>query len=335
MSSCPPEAVRACQRGTVLSGWIRRPRSDTNYRADIDGVRAVAIIGVVGFHVGLPGFAGGFVGVDIFFVISGFLITTLLLNELRHRGSIDLLTFFARRARRLLPAFFLVLATTLLLGFFFLVPVDGEQRGLADSAVAAALYVSNWHFTWVGGGYFDAPSNLYPLLHTWSLAVEEQFYLIWPLMLLGASWAALRWRFTLPQLVAAILVAVILASSSFTWWAAESGEQAARLAFFALASRAWELGIGAALALALPALRQSHSWFGTFLTAAGLIAIVAAITTFRDGIAFPGAAALVPTLGTAAVIAGGWLAPQAPVMQLLSLRPLVTIGLLSYSWYLW
>ncbi len=305
------------------------------YRADIDGLRAVAIISVVGFHVGLTGFPGGFIGVDVFFVISGFLITSLLVDELRQRGTIDLVAFFARRARRLLPAFFLVVATALLLARFLLVPADNEQKRFADSVVAAALYVSNWHFARVGSGYFDAPSSLYPMLHTWSLAVEEQFYLIWPLMLLGAAGVAARWGLSLRWLIAAMLVLVLFASSSYSWLASGGDDQTARLAFFALPSRAWELGVGASLALALPLLESSKGRPGAYLTAAGLAAIIAATVGFSEGSGFPSATALLPTLGAAAVIAGGFLSPRGTVSQLLASRPLVAIGLVSYSWYLW
>ena len=307
----------------------------TNYRPDIDGLRAVAILSVVGFHVGLKGFPGGFVGVDVFFVISGFLITSLLIEELRQRGTIDLIAFFARRARRLLPAFFLVVAATLLLAYFFLVPADDEQKRFAKSVVAAVLYAANWHFAWVGSGYFDAPSSLYPMLHTWSLAVEEQFYLIWPLMLLGAAWVAARSRLSLMWLIAVMLVLVLVASTAYSWHASSVDDQTARFAFFALPSRAWELAVGASLALALALLGNLKSPFGAVLTAAGLAAIMAATITFHEGSGFPSETALLPTLGAAAIIAGGWLSPQGKVTELLASRPLVAIGLVSYSWYLW
>jgi peptidoglycan/LPS O-acetylase OafA/YrhL len=305
------------------------------YRPDIDGLRAIAILGVVGFHVGLPGFQGGFFGVDVFFVISGFLITTQLLVELHRRGSLDVLAFFARRARRLLPAFFLVVATTLLLGGLFLLPINNEQTRLANSAVTAALYVSNFYFAGIESGYFDAPSSTYPLLHTWSLAVEEQFYLVWPLMLVCVAWAAVRWQLSLNWLILGILAIVVLASSSFAWWAESGTEFSKRVAFYALPSRAWELGIGAILAVALPALHQSKPRAGAFLAGAGLIAIVAGMVASDGGMTFPSTEVLLPTLGTAAIISGGWLAPRSFTTQVLAFRPLVIIGLISYSWYLW
>ena len=158
--------VKILDRAKFLVGALSAPlpmpnkRDSSGYCPSIDGLRAIAIISVVAFHIGLPGFPGGFTGVDVFFVISGFLITTLLVGELRQRGSIDLLAFFARRARRLLPAFFLVVAVTLVLGFFLLVPIDGEQERLANSATAAALYISNLHFAWNGDNYFELEFGL-------------------------------------------------------------------------------------------------------------------------------------------------------------------------------
>ena len=155
------------------------------YRGEIDGLRAVAIASVVAYHVGIPGTPGGFVGVDIFFVISGYLITSLLFNEQRVRGSIDLLDFYARRARRLLPAFFVVLFASTLAAVIFLLPLPEKMGDFARSARFAAFYASNLHFAQSSGGYFDAPTELMPLLHSWSLAVEEQFYIGWPLLLIG------------------------------------------------------------------------------------------------------------------------------------------------------
>jgi peptidoglycan/LPS O-acetylase OafA/YrhL len=307
----------------------------TAYRPDIDGMRALAITCVVAYHVGLPGFGGGFIGVDVFFVISGYLITNLLLSELRQRGSINLPAFFARRVRRLFPAFFIVTAATLLLGSFFLVPVDGEQQSLADTATAAALYVSNLHFAWLRYDYFDPSSKLNPLLHTWSLAIEEQFYLLWPLIMLGVAWAASRWRLALTWALIGILSAVLAVSLSYSWWAAAKGGRYAEYAFFAPYSRAWELGVGALLALALPAIKRSGNWAGALLTAVGIFAIGAAALTFHNDMPFPGTAALLPVLGTAAVITGVWIAPRTAAAKLLGCQLLVAIGLISYSWYLW
>lgn len=152
------------------------------YRPDIDGLRAVAILSVVGYHVGLPGFSGGFVGVDVFFVISGYLITGLLFEEAIRTGKIGFWEFYARRVRRLVPALFVVLIATLLLGTFLLLPL-GQQQGLARSAIATALFAANFHFWNSGGAYFDSPADLKTLLNMWTLAVEEQFYIVWPFLI--------------------------------------------------------------------------------------------------------------------------------------------------------
>ena len=283
----------------------------------------------------MPWFSGGFIGVDVFFVISGFLITTLLLNELRDKGSINLPAFFARRARRLLPAFFLVVVATLILGFLIIVPIEGEYRKFANSAVTAALYASNLYFATAGDGYFDDPALGSPLLHTWSLAVEEQFYLLWPVLLLFAIWLTKRWRFDLLWIIVGVLIVIFVSSLTYSWSAAESGGRAARLAFFVLPARAWELGIGAFLALALPNFQRSHNSLGAAMAVAGVAIICGTIWKFDESTPFPGTAALLPTVGTAAVIAGTWLAPRATASRLLACSPAVAIGLVSYSWYLW
>lgn len=323
------------------------------YRADVDGLRAIAIVSVVLYHVGMPGFPGGFVGVDVFFVISGFLITALLLRELRDTGSVDLLAFWARRARRLLPAFVLVVAATLVLGVLFLVPMEDEQQNLASSAMAAALYAGNVFFALTTGGYWNRPSELMPLLHTWSLAVEEQFYLFWPLALVGCIVAARRWRWDLATVIASVIGLSLLGSLVYSGIAAEEGGRAAQIAFFILPSRAWELAVGAFLALGLssPAVAKeggsqpvgaapwrtllSSPSTGPALVVLGLFAIGVAVLFFEDGMPFPGFAALLPALGAAAVIAGGALAPGALGARLLATPPMVALGLLSYSWYLW
>jgi peptidoglycan/LPS O-acetylase OafA/YrhL len=306
-----------------------------SYRRDIDGLRAISVTAVVAYHVGVPGFGGGFIGVDVFFVISGFLITTLLLDELRQHGSIDLLTFYVRRARRLLPAFFVVVAATLLLGAFFLLPVYGEQQALARTARAALVYFSNLHFARTTGGYFDTSSELLPLLHTWSLAVEEQFYLVWPLLLIACAWIAQHRKWRVMLVIAAALSVIFSASLIYSHVMAGGSEKAVRFAFFGLPSRAWELAVGAVLALTIPHISTSGVRFSGVLAGAGLLAIAVAIASFQQGMPFPGLPALLPTLGAAAIIAGGWFAPQSWVSRLLSTRPFVAVGLLSYSWYLW
>ncbi|BBH64378.1 acyltransferase [Actinoplanes sp. OR16] len=284
------------------------------HRADIEGLRAVAVLLVVLAHVGVPGVAGGFVGVDVFFVISGFLITSLLRTELLSTGRLDLPRFYARRAVRLLPLATLVIVSTLATVWFTAPPT--RFGGYAADAVGAATYTMNLRLADAGTDYFadQAPS---PFQHFWSLAVEEQFYLVWPVLIgLLAFWG--RRRRWLPG---AVLTLGTL--SSFAWSAHELG-RAVPWAYFGSASRAWELGAGALLALLMTGLHRRRRWLAWL----GLAAVVAAALVYDETTPFPGPAALLPVLGTIAVIAGGG-------NRLLETFPMRWIGRMSYGWYLW
>lgn len=289
------------------------------YRRDIDGLRAVAVLAVVLFHFGVPGVTGGFVGVDVFFVISGFLITSIIWRE-RQAGRFSFVDFWARRARRILPALFVMMAATLAVGWFLLAPKDYEELG--RSAHYQATFTSNLLFS-RQHGYFDASSDIKPLLHTWSLAVEEQFYIFFPLLLALLSSRLKHWRLA--------LFAVLLVSFGMSLWAVVHQPQKA---FFLLHLRAWELLAGAMLAVmpkhdwrASPALAQGVSLVSTAL-------ILIAIVGFDARTPFPGAAALLPVLGVVGLI---WANGQQYtwVGRLLSSRVMVGVGLISYSWYLW
>src|SRR5580704_4654256 len=219
-------------------------RADSGYRPEIDGLRALAILPVVLFHYRAPGFAGGFVGVDVFFVISGYLITSLVRGEME-RGSFSLARFYERRVRRIFPALFVMLAIVSLAALIFFFPVDLVRY--ARSLFATALLAANFEF-WREAGYFDVAANQKPLLHLWSIAVEEQFYLLYPALLL-ALWRVSPW-----QRLAAI-AGVFVASFALSVWGADSMQTAA---FYLLPPRAWELMLGALLALgALPALKSA------------------------------------------------------------------------------
>ncbi len=304
---------------------------DERYLPAIDGLRAIAVVAVVLFHAGVPGMPGGFVGVDVFFVISGYLITGLLARELATSGGIDILNFYARRVRRLLPAFTLVLIATLAAGAIVLSPI-GEQQELAKSALATTLFASNVYFWRTQTGYFAGPSDQLPLLHTWTLAVEEQFYIIWPLAMLAIGYMARRFNVALrPALLIGLLAGTLvslLASIAVT-------PVKTTLAFYLLPFRAWELGIGALLALVLSASNGAAFRLASWLAPAGLSAILVSVAAFGQYTPFPGYAALLPVLGSAAVVAGIVLAPLAPVTRLLATAPMTAIGKLSYSWYLW
>ncbi|MBV7476935.1 acyltransferase family protein [Pseudomonas sp. PDM31] len=289
------------------------------YRRDIDGLRAVAVIAVVLFHFGVPGFTGGFVGVDVFFVISGYLITSIIWNQ-RQAGRFSFVDFWARRARRILPALFAMIIAVLALGWFLLAPKDYEELG--RSVRYQVMFVSNILFM-RQDGYFDVASDLKPLLHTWSLAVEEQFYIIFPLLLTLLSSRLKHWRMA--------LFGVLLVSFGLSVWAVNHHPEKA---FFLLPMRAWELLAGAMLAVA-----PKHGWrlkpmAAQALSLLGMALILLAVFGYDKTTPFPGAAALLPTLGVIALIlANGH--RQTWVGQLLSTRVMVGFGLISYSWYLW
>ncbi len=293
-------------------------------RADVQGLRGVAVLLVVLYHAGVPGLSGGFVGVDVFFVISGFLITGLLAHEALSTGHIAFVRFFARRARRLLPAALFVTIVTTLVALWIFPPM--EQREMMSGARAASLYVSNH---WLAGRSIDylagdGDSNL--LLHMWSLAVEEQFYLVWPLVIAIALRLAGPRRWSL--LIGVLSAASSLACIAMTW-------HSQPLAFFLMPFRAWQFGAGALVQLAVmrepridrPALSNWAGWLG--------LALVAVSATWLDtSRLYPGWWALMPTLGTAGVLFGLY-GSRTGVGRLLSAPPLRVVGDLSYSWYLW
>jgi peptidoglycan/LPS O-acetylase OafA/YrhL len=291
------------------------------YRPEIDGLRALAVIPVVLFHAGVSAFSGGFVGVDVFFVISGYLITSLLIREL-DTGGISIVEFYERRCRRILPALFVVTAVCVPFAWMWLPPDD--MLGFSQSALAVALFASNIFF-WQESGYFDTAAELKPLLHTWSLAVEEQFYILFPL-LLAMLWPLGRQR------VLRVLVIIGLCSLLGAQRALATDPMAA---FFLLWTRGWELLLGALVALwnARPFRVERLPPFHELLAGLGLLLIGLAVFAFDRDTPFPGLRALIPTVGTALVIRYG--SASTRVGKLLASAPLVAIGLISYSVYLW
>lgn len=296
------------------------------YRGEIDGLRAVAVLPVILFHAGFGLFGGGYVGVDVFFVISGYLITTILLSELQ-AGSFTLVGFYERRARRILPALFVVMLATLPFAWRWLAP--GEMQKFCNSLIGVSLFASNVLF-WRESGYFDTATELKPLLHTWSLAVEEQYYVFFPLLLMAA------WRLGRRRI--AVLLAVLLAASLVV---AEWGlRRDPTAAYYLLPTRGWELLVGALAAVVLSArageggaLVPPRAWMGQVASLAGLAAIATSVFLFDRTTPFPGAYALLPTVGTALVIL--FATPQTGVGAILGSRFFVGIGMLSYSAYLW
>jgi peptidoglycan/LPS O-acetylase OafA/YrhL len=306
------------------------------FRPDIEGLRAVAIVAVLLCHAGVPFLAGGYVGVDVFFVISGFLITKLLLGELDRSGTISLRGFYARRAKRLLPLSAVLLAAVGVLSMILLSPLRDTE--VAGDIVASALYVANWHFAAQSVDYFAQGLEPSPVLHLWSLAIEEQFYLVWPGLMLAATWFwRRRGRSVRPVLW--VVLALILAGS-LIYGIALTDEKPA-FAYFSTFARAWELALGAAIAL-LATVKMPR--LGALaLGWAGVAAIVYASFAFTGETSFPGTAALIPTLGAAALILSGTaLAATARGVggrggpgMILGLAPVRYVGRISYSWYLW
>lgn len=285
------------------------------YRAEIDGLRAVAVVPVVLFHSGIAGFAGGFVGVDVFFVISGYLITKIILQDLAG-GRFSIASFYERRARRLLPALLVVLISCLPFAWAWMLPQ--ELAAFGRSLIATALFGSNILF-WSESGYFDHATELKPLLHTWSLAIEEQYYLFFPVML------AFVWRWRRSAVLPALLF-VILASLAMAEWGWRNKPSAN---FYFLPSRLWELLIGAVFAVRF----GNDEWRSETLSLLGLGMILVAMFLFDAATPMPSFWTLLPVAGTALVLGFG--RSGTIVARLLSLKPLVGIGLISYSAYLW
>ena len=290
-----------------------------SYRPDVDGLRAIAIVSVLAYHCSEQVLPGGFIGVDVFFVISGYLITRILASELAD-GRYSIAAFYVRRAKRILPVLFLVLSTTLALGLVLLTP--SELSGMGKTMAATAGFVSNVTF-WMDTGYFDTVAERKPLLHTWSLAVEEQFYLLWPVLL---AWMTRR-RWNIARMLWTGAVLSFALSCYFV-------VRHQPTAFFLLPGRAWELLMGAALALAvLPPIATRTQ--RNVSAVAGLAMIVGASLFLGRTSPFPGWNAVLPCVGTALLIHAGSSGETVVGRYLLSRRPVVFVGLISYSLYLW
>ena len=308
----------------------RRGRRSDGFRADIEGLRAIAVVAVVAYHLSLPGFSGGFVGVDVFFVISGYLITSHLVRDATADHRVQFREFYARRVRRILPAATLVLVATIGAAMIWQNPLGLAQTTGGD-ARSAALFVSNLRFESQATDYLAESGGVSLFQQFWSLSVEEQFYLLWPgIMAVAVVLAARRTR-SIRRWVALALGVVVLGSFAVSWHASESDPIPA---FYLLESRAWEMGVGALLAVAGTRVARIAPSARGATAAIGAAAIVAAVVLFDDATTGPGLAATIPVLGTAGVIAGGTGGPGR-VGQVLSVRPAQTTGRYSYSLYLW
>ena len=314
-------------------------RSSKNFRPDVEGLRAIAIVAVVAYHVGVPFVSGGFVGVVVFFVISGFLITGLLVKEATSTGHVDLSRFWARRARRLLPAATLVLAATALVSWWVIPKLDHVTVGW--DIVSASFYVSNMRFAVQATDYLASDAAPSPVLHFWSLGVEEQFYVLWPLLLIALLAVSKRvGRIGVSRTMIATALAILGAGSlMLSLWLTVKVEP---WAFFSMPTRGWEFAIGGLLAVGAPLLDRPNLTWQVPLGWLGGAVLLASIFFINAEMAYPGVAALFPVLGTAAVIAAGSRdqdrtrdSRAMAVGTPLSSWPMRAIGRLSYSWYLW
>jgi peptidoglycan/LPS O-acetylase OafA/YrhL len=302
----------------------------TNYRTDIDGIRGTAAIMVMGFHAHVPGFEGAYIGLDLFFVVSGYVITGLLFKELTTTGRISWPAFYARRARRLIPAKATMLVSILVLSYFFMLPTGGQQ-GTAKSAAAASMFVSNFYF-WkdTTTDYFGHEPGTGVLLHTWSLSVEEQFYLAVPLVILGAVLLSRLTRvavrgtlllFTTALCVASLVAAIVLAADHHDF------------AYYLPMTRAFEFLLGVGLALVAPKV-PLKKWVAQVVGVAGGLVLLGVLVWPMPVDIYPSYWALLPCFGTAAMVWAGCDRSTA-ITKFLSFRLFAWLGLISYGWYLW
>ncbi len=287
------------------------------YRPEIDGLRALAILPVLLYHIGFAGFSGGFVGVDIFFVISGYLITSIILKE-KALDKFSLANFYERRARRILPALLSVILVCIILSYFWMAP--GQMKEFGISAISAIVFISNVFF-WKHSTYFDAASEEMPLLHTWSLAVEEQYYIVFPIFIL------LTWRFGFRAMFS-MIVGMLLISLALSEWGWRNHNTAN---FFLIPFRAWEILAGSVCAFIL--YKKEQITANEILSFVGISAIIASVFVFNHQTPFPSLYTLLPVGGAVLLIL--FCTPTTQVGKLLSSRIMVFFGLISYSLYLW
>ncbi|WP_299052719.1 acyltransferase family protein [uncultured Nocardioides sp.] len=328
-------APRRAERGPAEKGGPVAPKASTGghgagLRLDIEGLRGIAVLTVLLYHLGAPVLSSGFAGVDIFFVISGYLITGLLIREAERSGRVSMLDFYARRARRLLPAASLVLLVTAAAGWWLL--PGSTHVNLGRDVVASTLYVLNWELAARSVDYLAEDAAPSALQHYWSLSVEEQFYVVWPLLILLCLVLVRRFGLRLrPTLIVAIGGVGV---ASFGWSVYATAVEPAT-AYFVTTTRVWELAVGAGLAIAANRLALAGRSVVQVLAWLGAVGIVLGVTVFSGSTPWPGYAAALPVLGTAALIAAGGTGHSTLPGRALSWRPLVWIGGLSYATYLW
>ncbi|MFC7246143.1 acyltransferase family protein [Catellatospora aurea] len=304
-----------------------RRQPQAGFRPDVEGLRALAVTVVVLFHAGVGVLSGGYVGVDVFFVISGFLITGHLLREVDKTGTISIGSFYARRAIRLLPAATFVTAVTVGVAWLWLPPV--RFAAIAGDALATTFYGMNYRLAVQGTDYLGSAQTPSPLQHFWSLAVEEQFYFVWPLLLIGAVLLTRRRPHRRHRAVLALFSAIVAVSFGLSVW--QTGVSAP-WAYFGMQTRAWELAVGGLIAATAVHWERLPGRLAVALRWVGLAGILLAAFTFTEHTAFPGYAAALPVLATALVLGAGCARPDSRV---LGLAPVQLTGRLSYGWYLW
>jgi peptidoglycan/LPS O-acetylase OafA/YrhL len=294
----------------------------------LQGLRAVAVALVVLYHAHVPGIRGGYVGVDVFFVLSGFLITGLLLREREVSNGTSLLGFYARRARRILPAVFVVIVATVLASYFWQGYVQGNRT--ADDARWASVFMANIHFGAIGTTYLGSMLPPSPTQQLWSLSVEEQFYVVWPTLLMIT--AAIGRRFSLRSRLAGVLSVIVI--SSYVWSIVET-HQNGTWAYFSPLTRAWELAIGGLVAVGTPQLAKLGRRFSNALSWIGVAMIIFSALWFTEATSFPGSLVAIPVVGSVLFIAAGCSYSDSGVAVLLRNRPVQWVGAVSYSLYLW
>jgi peptidoglycan/LPS O-acetylase OafA/YrhL len=301
---------------------------DRKFRPDVEGLRAIAILLVVLYHARVPRLTGGFVGVDVFFVLSGFVITGLLLREHAASGKNRLLAFYGRRSRRILPAATLVIIVTVLASYHWLGFLTGDDT--ARVARTASLFYANFHFISTGTDYLASQAPPSALQHFWSLSVEEQFYVVYPTLFILATltWKRISIR---PKLATLLIVSIAV---SFAWSIHQTSTNSVA-AYFSPFTRAWELALGALVALASFQLAKLPPLVAIVMTWVGLGGILVAAFAFTSNTPYPGSAVALPVISTALVVAGGTAHPTGGVEVLLRLRPFQWMGKISYSLYLW
>lgn len=308
---------------------------ELQYRPDVDGLRAIAIASVVAFHAGLLGFSGGYVGVDVFFVISGFLITHQLMGEARATQTLSFLNFYSRRVKRLFPLILLVIFSALAFWSIFLLGIPDETANFIHSIRYALFGFANIYFMKSAGNYFTETMDQLPFLHFWSLGIEEQFYLFWPLLILLITKASLRF-YSLAKIFVSISLLLIVGSLFYSQYQLLKHHPLA--SFYLIFSRAWELAVGGLLIFLrkdrfkfnITGAKISHA-IGTL----GLLLIIGSVCFYTKETLFPGLLALPPVIGTALILLSFEFKRDNLVSRFLGSMPMVKVGLLSYAWYLW